>query len=311
MVQQVAIEIADVLEPHVVDAIAHLVERVTELDGVRPLSEHVTIALMAPAAGNFRHLCAWLDTRLVGYAALDLGGDAADPTVELAVDGPVREDGIGGQLLDLAISQTSGRIDMWAHGDFPAAGALAASRGFARDRTLYRMRRSLLRELPSAPIPAGIHIDSFRPEDIFELTDVNRRAFTDLPDQGSLTVSDIKLRMDQSWFDPAGLLIARTDSAIMAGFHWTKVHINDDPFGGATSIGEIYVLAVAPEFSGVGLGRALSVRGLEHLKSQGIADVMLYVDASNVGAFKLYERLGFTKYDTDTLYRSPVPNRPM
>jgi Acetyltransferases len=63
------------------------------------------------------------------------------------------------------------------------------------------------------------------------------------------------------------------------------------------------VVGVAPEWRGTGLGRALVLAGLAHLRRVGLAQAMLYVDASNTAAIRLYESLGFTRWDTDTLYR--------
>nr|MCH9679738.1 GNAT family N-acetyltransferase [Actinomycetes bacterium] len=45
--------------------------------------------------------------------------------------------------------------------------------------------------------------------------------------------------------------------------------------------------------------------GLHHLRRRGLDQVMLYVDASNLPAIRLYEGLGFARWDTDTMYRTP------
>ncbi len=53
-------------------------------------------------------------------------------------------------------------------------------------------------------------------------------------------------------------------------------------------------MAVSPEHQGEGLGRAVTVLGLDHLKALGLSDVVLYVDEENVAAVRTYEGLGFT-----------------
>ena len=68
-------------------------------------------------------------------------------------------------------------------------------------------------------------------------------------------------------------------------------------------MGEIYVLAVDPKVDIPGLGRALSLKGLAYLRTLGLTQAMLYVDADNTRAIALYERLGFVHWDTDVLYR--------
>jgi mycothiol synthase len=67
----------------------------------------------------------------------------------------------------------------------------------------------------------------------------------------------------------------------------------------------VYVLGVAPAEQGSGLGRALTTIGLRHLaRDRGLATAMLYVDAENVPAVAVYERLGFTVHETDLMYRT-------
>jgi mycothiol synthase len=61
-------------------------------------------------------------------------------------------------------------------------------------------------------------------------------------------------------------------------------------------LGEIYVIAVDPDFSGKGLGRSLAVAGLQHLAKLGTTVGMLYVDNQNSNALNMYAALGFTTH---------------
>ena len=82
--------------------------------------------------------------------------------------------------------------------------------------------------------------------------------------------------MAESWFDPAGLIVAERDGEIVA-FHWTKVHDS----GADEGRGEVYVVGVSPAEQGSGLGRVVLDAGLAHLHGRGVPEVLLYVEADN------------------------------
>jgi len=264
-------------------------------DGVYPLSEDVVLHVRHSSAGV--HLLSYSAGDLAGYAFLDRA-DPEGPAGELVVAPRFRRLGHGRALLAAA---GAGPIRFWAHGDLPAARAFAEGAGFARVRVLFQMRRSLADPLPDAPLPAGVTLRGFRPGyDEAAWLGVNSRAFAHHPEQGRWTLDDLRLREEEPWFDPAGFLLAVDIEDRLLGFHWTKVH----PASGDTpAIGEIYVLGVDPGGHRRGLGRALSVAGLQHLAGAGLTAAMLYVDESNEPAVALYRRLGFDIYAADVSYQ--------
>ncbi|CAN5267166.1 hypothetical protein BH20ACT3_BH20ACT3_17220 [soil metagenome] len=89
----------------------------------------------------------------------------------------------------------------------------------------------------------------------------------------------------------------------VGGFCWTKIHPGDE--AGAEALGAIYVIAVHPDFHGIGLGKALCVAGLDHLASQ-VGTGMLYVDSDYEPAVGLYRRLGFSVHHTDRAFVGDV-----
>ncbi|MER6594220.1 mycothiol synthase, partial [Micromonospora purpureochromogenes] len=166
----------------------------------------------------------------------------------------------------------------------------------------WQLRRSLAAALPAPRLPDGVVLRAFRPgADDEAWLALNTRAFAAHPEQGRWTPADLRARLAEPWFDPAGFLLAVEEAGgRLLGFHWTKVH--ERP--GSARIGEVYVLGVDPSAHGGGLGRALTTAGLAHLRdARGLDRVMLYVDESNSSAVALYERLGFARWCGHVNYR--------
>jgi mycothiol synthase len=298
------------LSPEEVSAVLRLVDEVTAADGVRPLSEHVMLHLRYGGEAAARSLLARRDSALVGYAHLDTTDVVAGPSLELAVAPAARRHGYGRALVGAAARHDpDGRLRLWAHGRQSGAGELARGLGFVRERVLWQMRRSLSAPLPPVTLPPGVRVRTFVVgQDEPAWLDVNNRAFAHHPEQGRWSLQDVRTREREAWFDPAGFFLAEVAEPAVrtVGFHWTKVHgANSDAGHGHQAIGEVYVVGVDPAFQGHGLGRALTLVGLHHLRDRGVSEAMLYVDESNTAAIRVYERLGFTLWDVDVQYRRP------
>jgi mycothiol synthase len=281
-----------------------------DADGVLPLSEHVMLHLRHGGDAPSVHLLAHSAGHLVAYAHVDTTDAVEGASAELVVHPMYRRHGLGRALVMAAThaaaeSDPAARLRLWAHGDHPSASALALSLGFERYRVLLQMRRSLHAPIPAPSWPDGVEIRPFRPGvDDEAWVAVNARAFAALPDQGRWTLEDLRVRMAEPWFDPAGFLLAWRGASLL-GFHWTKVHgsLHDhdhDP------VGEVYVLGVDPVAQGLGLGVALTLAGLRYLRGRGLEQVMLYVDESNPHAVSLYQQNGFVRWTTDVCFRRPL-----
>ena len=135
---------------------------------------------------------------------------------------------------------------------------------------------------------------------------VNNRAFEGHVEQGGWTDETLAQRQSEAWFDPSGFVVIddRTDvdpdgNARMAAFHWTKVEAGQT---GGPVAGEVYVVGVDPDYQGRGLGRAVTLLGLQHLRNVGVETATLYVDGDNAAAIATYGRIGFERSAIDVMY---------
>ncbi len=217
----------------------------------------------------------------VGYAQLELPAGGKPGTAELAVAPGRRGAGFGRQLVDAVLAEAAEAeadpaVEFWAHGGHPAARHLADAYGAELVRELRQMRRPVGVGTATEPVlPEGVTIRTFRPgRDNAEWLGLNALAFAHHPEQGAWTTQDLADRLGA----------------------WTKVH----PDG----LGEVYVVGVDPAEQGNGLGRALTAIGLRHLaEDRKLETVLLYVDADNAAAVRVYEKLGFTIHEVDLMYR--------
>ena len=255
-----------------------------DVDGVDPLNEASRLALSAGHAGRV-HVAVKDGKTVVAAAYAD--GDAP---VELVVDPDHRRRGHGAALLTRLLA--AGETRFWAHGDLPAAQALAAAQRLGAVRTLLVLRLEMAATPEPERVPDGVTIRSFEPDDVDAIVRVNGRAFASHPEQGAMDRPDFEQRASSDWFDPAGLFVAVRDDDVV-GFHWTKVE---------DGIGEVYVVGVDPAEQGSGLGSALTTTGLRHLYEGRIRTVDLYVEGDNDPALAVYRRLGFTEHARDVLY---------
>jgi mycothiol synthase len=261
-------------------AVLRLAERIEDEDGAPPLSDQ---SLTHVRSAHVEHFVARDDGDLLAYAQRD--GDSAEiaavpETLRLVLD---------------AVSTPGQKV--WSHGRRSRLATVLDERGYERIRELYQLRRPLGSLPDDPPLAEGVVVRAFEPgRDDDAWLAVNAAAFATHAEQGRWTHDDLQARIDEPWFDEAGFLLAEREGQLL-GYHWTKVHP-----GGA---GEVYVLGIAPQAQGSGLGNALLVRGLRYLAGRGCPEVLLYVDGDNPSALGLYERAGFTEHDLDVQWRLP------
>jgi mycothiol synthase len=272
-------------------------------DDHEALGDHAWLDLVQGGRAGFAGLVAWEPghDHPVAYAQVSRGNDSWG--LELVIHPHHRYEAlsIGAQLLrtalDVVASEGGGHVHWWVFEPTEAHEELAASIGLRPGRKLHQMRVPLPVDesaaVPTRPFEVG------RDEEAW--LRVNNRAFAGHPEQGGWDLDTLLAREKEPWFDPAGFLLHERDGRL-AAFCWTKVHDEHDPV-----LGEIYVIAVDPDFHGLGLGRALTVSGLQSLAARGVPAGMLYVDDDNDVALSLYRSIGFTDHHCDRAFVGDVP----
>ncbi len=248
-----------------------------------------------------------LKNRGLHGAALWLGDGGfalrhGDSLLDLAVHPESRRRGVGTALAGAALVPGH-KVEAWSHADHPGAARIAERFGVPRERELKIMRRDTALPLPPALAPEGVRVRTFTEGDAEALIEVNAHAFAHHPEQGHMSLEDFRERTSEAWFDPDGLFLAVPEPVepagpALLGFHWTKVHRDEEP-----PYGEVYVVAVNPKAAGRGLGGFLTNVGLQHLRDEGLGSVLLYVDGDNDPAIAVYTRQGFEVERTEVQYR--------
>ena len=200
-----------------------------------------------------------------------------------------------------------GALRWWSRDVDDALNERVRALGMHRVRHLHQMRRSLPLDADLVSGAAPIITRTFAPgiDDVGWVT-LNAEAFAQHPEQSSWTIEDLHRLMWESWFDPEDFLLVERDGVTIA-FNWMKHHADASP-----RIGEIFVIGVHPSAAGRGIGRALAITGLERIWDRHHPPVgMLFVEADNTPALRLYESLGFTIDHSEAAYeRGTSPGAP-
>lgn len=189
-----------------------------------------------------------------------------------------------------------GRLEYWVEDADASSNRVPLAAGFTLWRDLWCLER---------PLPApdtDLQTRPYTPADLEAFLEVNNRAFDWHPEQGGMTPDEVAQRTGEPWFDADGFRLLEDEaSGRLAGFCWTKVHDDRKP-----PAGEIYAIAVDPDFHGQGLGRPLVLAGLAWLAGRGLRHAMLYVESDNMHANRIYEELGFRRATTNRAFQRIV-----
>lgn len=277
------------------DAVRAFLHEVHALDGTT-LGDHLRADLEQGPRPGFVAAVAHHDGTLAGYAQATSGNEGF---VVDAIVGP-RPGGEGDRVRAALLSRLLAElppdtgVTWWTDGG-EAADALARALHLRPGRALLQMRRALplgrTTDVVVRPFRVGL--------DEAAWLEVNNAAFAWHGEQGGWDLATLHQREREPWFSAEGFLLHEREGRL-AAFCWTKLHPPAGPH--LPVVGEIYVIAVHPDFHGTGLGAALTIAGLQHLHAVGATEAMLYVDASNESAIRLYDQLGFQVAHTDQAF---------
>lgn len=280
-----------------------LADAAEQEDGVAPLSEQFLLGLHDPRLGH-HHLAVLDDDRLLAVAGIE--GD----TAELVVHPRHRRKGVGTVLYE-ALEREAPGLKVWAHGD------LAGARGLAKKKQLQVARELLVFEITGEDLARAAKFETPEGFSVANLNDSRQRlgaepvdqawlaanndAFAWHPEQGGWDQARLARAQEVDWFRAEDVLFLwdeQGDEPQLAGFHWTKWHHAEDP-----EFGEVYVVGLAADYRGRGLGAPVLNLGLAHLHENRDADrVILYVEADNTAAVKVYQNSGFTIAERHIVY---------
>ena len=325
--------------PELVEKVLRLLDDVSQHDSIPALSEAFVRGIAEDH--SHRHVLALEDAperpgdspEVVGV----LGADASS-TIELAVSPSRRNHGIGSALLESVVANLDlgGAVDVWAHGDLPAAQRLVESVGGRRTRKLLKMAvecppestqreqleqgaqraRGVIAEQELRVLTYAEAAEEFGAEFVDEeWVRVNNEAFAWHPEQGGWSVDKLRTARETDWFAPEGVWMLWAEDPVSEevrclGFHWTKLPVEEreKPFG--EQVGEVYVVCLADEARGRGLGGPITLVGLGALLEAGAGTVELYVEGDNAPAVATYEHLGFEIVQVDVVYRGEAAEQP-
>ena len=295
------------------DEVSDLLQAAWRADGTRPLNDHLWLDLREGGRQGFAGIIARETdhSHPVAYCQVSRGNESW--SLDLVVHPHHRYDTleIAPELLrtalDIVSREGGGHVHWWVFEPNKIHHQLANNASLLPARRLLQMRRSLPLTSAELELIEGLSTEPFRvgTDESAWLT-VNNAAFAHHPEQGGWTQETITSRESEDWFNANGFLMHWQDGEL-AGFCWTKIHRDSDPI-----IGEIYVIALHPIHTGHGLGKKLTLAGLQYLADQNISSAMLYVDADNVAAIATYQALQFAVHHTELAFVGDIaPGAPL
>ena len=301
MSDSLRLSVPDLADPEQSTGFFRVADAAIDVDGYDPFNEQARLDVQS---GRRTPIVAtvWSEaehTRPIGAAIVGRG------ELDLVIDPLFRGKGYGSVALRGLLATARGNLTAWSHGDHPAARVLADHHGFLPVRRLLQLRSGVLKSVADGAGASGtrphdgVTIAPFRDGDEAEWVELNARIFESHPEQGRLTVDDLRARQAEPWYEAGDFLVARDAHGRIVGYDWVKAEPD-------AADGEIYVLGVDPVHAGKGTGKALLLAGLERLAQRGRTTATVSVEGDDPSAVRLYHQLGFTEHTVDVQYRRRI-----
>ena len=203
--------------PKTVAAAEEILQKAESADGFAALSEQFVAGLTDPRVGH-QHVLVFNGDELVGLAGLE--ESAGEISAELVIAPGHRRQGYGNCLYELlaeAVDKQGKKLQAWAHGQLPAAQAIAEKRGLAIVRHLLVMSvtgQALEKAGQPGEGPDGYvaknyreSVEAFGTEHVEESwIAANNQAFSWHPEQGGWDRDRLHRSMEAEWFDPQDVI---------------------------------------------------------------------------------------------------------
>lgn len=184
---------------------------------------------------------------------------------------------------------------------------LLEKQGFASDRYFLTMARSLSEAIPTPEFPAEFKLSHLSGEkDAQPWVEMFNESFIDHWNHHDLTVETVRQWMKDTSYQPELDLVAIAPDGTFAAFCDCQIKAEENAINRSND-GWIEFLGTRRGFRQMGLGKAVLLAGLHHLKAAGADTAKLSVDAESLtNATKLYTSVGFRPVETWLSWVKPL-----
>lgn len=245
---------------------------------------------------------AYADSELIGFAKVEVNPlwvkrhqRKRGHLQWFGVEPSWRHRGVGSMLLDhvrgYLKSKEMEEVQTAVPDVCPEEASFYRRRGFEVQRHFHFMERGLGDAVPDAPLPDGYSWTNLSADKVDRWVRIQNSVFSEHWGSREITPQEFQTWMKEPSFDPTGFWGVAFAGRII-GIDNNEVDEEYVKYSGMKR-GMLWVIGVEKAHRRQGIGRALTVRGLNWCREKGMETAALYVDSENTPALTLYRRLGF------------------